>query len=76
MHSEFTKLLESNLLFIRKNLHHKRIFLRYVTNKVEKESEFLTMVRSNTMPIKANSYKPLSPKKIVKEKLLAALQKQ
>ena len=52
----------------RKNLHHKRIFLRYVTNKVEKESEFLTMVRSNTMPIKANSYKPLSPKKIVKEK--------
>lgn len=35
----------------RRNLHHKRIYVRYITNKIEKEHEFISMIRSNTIPL-------------------------
>lgn len=52
----------------RKNLAHRRVFLRYVTNKIEKETEFVSMIRSNTMPIVQSSSKSptLKPKHIDK----------
>lgn len=50
----------------RRNLHHKRIFVRYITNKMEKEHELLSMLRSNTMPLNSSTMNaaqvPLNPK--------------
>jgi hypothetical protein len=49
----------------RRNLHHKRIFVRYITNKMEKEHELLSMLRSNTMPLNSSTMNtvkvPLNP---------------
>ena len=40
-------LSDNNQFPNRKNFHHKRIFLRYLTNKIEKENEFASIVKSN-----------------------------
>lgn len=42
----------------RRNLHHKRIFVRYITNKMEKEHELLSMLRSSAnMPLNSSTMK-------------------
>lgn len=53
-------LSDSNQFPNRKNFHHRKIFLRYLTNKIEKEQEFTTAIKSSV--INTNSLGLLSKK--------------
>lgn len=50
---------EKNKFPNRRNFFNRRIYIKYLTNKIEKENEYLSMLRSNTQSRSSKSaYKP------------------
>ena len=52
----------------RRNFSNRRIFLKYVTNKIEKENEFVTIFKNNLENYKSNYFRSVGTRLLVNSK--------